>query len=117
MSKKLRKVLFLAAAVSTAAAAFCYLRKKHSTPEDSEEEDYDDFSDAEETDSDASGSYVTLTPETAEQAAETTEDAPQDTFTPLAEQVVSPSDKVNPSVEEFFDEEDSSEEDPPASGT
>ena len=48
-------------------------------------------------------------------AAQDTSDASagQDGFTPLAEQVADTAQKAEESVEEFFDEEDSTDEEPP----
>lgn len=150
MSKKFRKLLFLSAAVASATAAVCYfVRKKESALDEPEEDDYDDFSDDTEKDSDGSTNYVPLnndTPEAAsadsaevgntseesvpaENAAEETvsaEAAPSEepsgekasesaSFTPLAEQVAQAAEKAEESVEEFFDEDDSSEEEPPIS--
>ncbi len=114
MSKKFRKALFLTAAVGSAAGALLYFARKKLSLPDEHEEDYDDFSDDAEKDSDSSRSYVPLNSDTTEQTVteEPSSDTPEtDSFTPLAEQVAE--EKAEETVEEFFDEEDSSEEEPP----
>lgn len=120
MAKKFGKFLLLTAAVGTAAAAaYYYVRKKddiNSVMQD-DDEDYDDFSDdlddASET---ASRNYVALNRE-GQSAAESNVSAPDkesDTeFTPLAEQIAqADEEKMEKSVEEFFDEESTDEESP-----
>lgn len=125
MAKKFGKFLLFTAAVSSAVAAVYYfVHKKNGAQDSAEEEDYDDFSNDAEKDSDASRSYVPLNPETSE--AETaapeetdpekeTEAPAEEGFTPLADQVPQDSEKAEDSVEEFFDEEDGSDEEPPIS--
>lgn len=64
MAKKFGKILLFTAAIGSAAAAvYYYVHKKHAEQDNIEEEDYDDFSDDTEEDSDASRSYVPLSPE------------------------------------------------------
>lgn len=128
MAKKFGKVLLCTAAISTAVAAVYYfIHKKNVEHEGAEEEDYDDFSDEAPKGSDTSRSYVPLNPETpAQEAADAakeqgsdeaspTEGCPQDAFTPLAEKVAQTAEKAEETVEEFFDEEDGSDEEPPLS--
>ncbi len=121
MAKKFGKFLLLTAAVGTAAAAaYYYVRKKDgiSSVIQDDDEDYDDFSDdlddASET---ASRNYVALNREGQSAAAESNVSAPDkesDTeFTPLAEQIAqTDEEKMEKSVEEFFDEESTDEEPP-----
>ena len=75
------------------------------------DEDYDDFSedmDNEET----PRSYVALNRDTATDTDEAASDE-EDTFTPLAEQVAQNTEEaLDETVEEFFDEEDPTEEEP-----
>lgn len=123
MAKKFGKFLLFTAAVgATAAAAYYFVRKKDSDLSifQDEDEDYDDFSDEFGDDTDTSTrSYVSLTRD----GQDTSEDiaAPADyedaaTFTPLTEQLEQDvEDKLDETIEEFFDEEDSSEEEPPIS--
>jgi len=159
MAKKFGKVLFLTAAVASAAAGvYIYLRKRDAAQNDLEEEDYDDLSEETEKDADASRNYVPLNhdasaaknaentegaPEAAQPADENSgetsnveefpigktpeaenasssaekasEDAPdkEKTFTPLTEQVTQAAEKTADTVEEFFDEEDGPDEEPP----
>lgn len=114
MAKKFGKFLLFTAAVGTAAAAIhYYLQKKKSENAESEDEDYDDFSDE-------SKSYVPLTPEDgAGQSGSDSGSAPaeeqskteEDSFTPLKEAVENAAEKADDTienVEEFFDEEDGS---------
>lgn len=122
MAKKFGKFLLLTAAVGSAAAAvFYYLQKKDAENSVPEDDDYDDFSEDLEEDAEAPHhSYVPLTPEhkTAEEpeAAE----APQtdgSAFTPLgqmAKAAENAGEKAEETVEEFFDEEDSADTEPPA---
>ena len=99
MSKKFGKFLLATAALTTAAAAaYYYLHKKDSVcsfdPE--EEEDFDNFSkEAVDTDA-ASRNYVQLNKEDAAKTASAEE----------------PAETVE-EVEEFFDEEDSTNGEPP----
>lgn len=110
MAKKFGKFLLLTAAVGSAAAAvYYYMQKKDSVTDIPEDEDYDDFSDDLNEDSDSSRNYVSLNPEgrSDKPAGEASEK--KDTFTPLAEQVK----KTEETVEEFFDEEDPVEDNSP----
>lgn len=112
MAKKFGKFLLFTAAVGTAAAAIhYYLQKKNAEHTESEDEDYDDFS------QDSPG-YVPLTPNAKNETAES-EDASEtpkkDGFTPLKESVENAAEKAEDAVEnveEFFDEEDGSDEEP-----
>lgn len=114
MAKKFKKVLLFAAAIGTvAAAAHHYLQKKNAADTSAEDEDYDDFSEeSDEEKANGSRSYVPLTPEPkAEKPEEKT-----DSFTPLKDTVKQTAEKAEDAienVEEFFDEEDASDEEPP----
>ena len=128
MSKKFRKALLATAAIASAAGALLYLSRKKAADE-TEDSDYDDFSDDGAGDSDSSRSYVQLNPDTPEKeetaspecccgetapAEEAPAEAPEtESFTPLADQAPAAEEKTEEAVEEFFDEEDSSEEEPP----
>lgn len=132
MAKKFGKLLLISAAIGSAIGAVYYFARKKDAERDSAEDDYDDFSEENEKESD-SRSYVPLNPEgqadEKESAAPAQEEAPadsncaaqdtsdasagQDGFTPLAEQVADTAQKAEESVEEFFDEEDSTDEEPP----
>ncbi|MCM1191567.1 MAG: hypothetical protein NC123_09130 [Butyrivibrio sp.] len=122
MAKKFGKFLLFTAAVGTAAAAVhYYLQKKGVGHAESEDEDYDDFSGD-------SPNYVSLTPDAKDEAAGAADakgeaagaaeeqDAPaKDGFTPLKESVENAAEKADDTienVEEFFDEEDASDEEP-----
>ena len=129
MAKKFGKLLVFSAVIGSAIGAVCYFVRKKNAETDNAEEDYDDFSGEEETKSDDSRNYVPLTPdakpEKAEEEAPAAETASEETpkedaaeesgFTPLAEQVAETAQKAEETVEEFFDEEDSSDEEPPIS--
>ena len=132
MAKKFGKLLLVSAAIGSAIGAVYYFARKKDAERDSAEDDYNDFSEENEKESD-SRSYVPLNPEGQaegkESAAPAQEEAPadsncaaqdtsdasagQDGFTPLAEQVADTAQKAEESVEEFFDEEDSTDEEPP----
>ncbi len=135
MAKKFGKLLLVSAAIGSAIGAVYYFARKKDAERGSAEDDYDDFSeeDEKEKDSDSRG-YVPLSPEgqageEKESAAPAQEESPaasnyaaqdtsdasagQDGFTPLAEQVADTAQKAEESVEEFFDEEDSTDEEPP----
>ena len=132
MAKIFGKLLLVSAAIGSAIGAVYYFARKKDAERDSAEDDYDDFSEENEKESD-SRSYVPLNPEGQaegkESAAPAQEEAPadsncaaqdtsdasagQDGFTPLAEQVADTAQKAEESVEEFFDEEDSTDEEPP----
>ena len=120
MAKKFGKLLVFSAVIGSAIGAVCYFARKKNAEADIAEEDYDDFSEDEETKSDDSRSYVPLTPdaqpETAGEEAPAGEAASEESgFTPLSEQVAETAQKAEETVEEFFDEEDSSDEEPPIS--
>lgn len=113
MAKKFKKVLLFAAAIGTvAAAAHHYLQKKNAADTPAEDEDYDDFSEEPIEEVTRSRSYVPLTPEPkAEKPEEKT-----DSFTPLKDTVEQTAEKAEgaiENVEEFFDEEDATDEEPP----
>lgn len=103
MSKKFGKFLLFTAAAGTAAAAYYFYKQKKETDSSaSADEDYDDFSEDAGEDA-ASRNYVSLQPE-------------DNSFTPLekaAKTVEDASEKAEETVEEFFDEGDASDEEPP----
>lgn len=114
MAKKLGKFLLFTAAVGTAAAAvYYYMQKKEAESTVPEDEDYDDFSEDLDEETDASRNYVPLNSENKTAEEPQTDDS---TFTPL-EQVArtaeEAAEKTEETVEEFFDEEESSDEEPP----
>lgn len=122
MAKKLGKiVLFTAAVASVATAVYYFMQKKEREKDIAEEEDFDDFSDDTDKTSESSRNYVPLNSDApAEETetdsaseSETPEKEPEGTFTPLSEQVSQAADKTVETVEEFFDEEDGSDEEPP----
>jgi len=116
MANKFGKFLLFTAAVGTAAAAaYYYVHKKdadYSYPMD-DDDDYDDFSDDCDEPVSTSRNYVALNTDSPD--ASTPEDDAD--FTPLSEQIANqeeaPVDETVENVEEFFDEEDASEEEPP----
>lgn len=118
MAKKFGKVLLITAAIGSAVGAICYFLKKKDAAQDTEEEDYDDFAEKKENTCAKSSNYVPLNPETKaddekpSDSDEAKEEA-SDSFTPLAEHVAQAAEKAEETVEEFFDEEDGSEEEPP----
>ena len=106
MAKKFGKfLLFTAALGGAAAAAYYYFQKKDTDNLAIEDEDYDDFSEDLEDEAEAGKKYVSLTPDTEEN------------FVPLDKVAKSEeskgSDKDDADVEEFFDEEDGTDEEPP----
>lgn len=112
MAKKFGKFLLFTAAVGTAAAAVhYYLQKKSTEHTESEDEDYDDFSED-------SPNYVPLTPDSSSEKKESADEQPEpkkDGFTPLkdaVENAAAKTDDTIENVEEFFDEEDGSDEEP-----
>lgn len=115
MAKKFGKFLLISAALGgAAAAAYYYFQKKDLNNATTEDDDYDDFS--EDLDDEAETKYVSLTP-SIEDSTEADEE--KDTFVPL-EQVAQPADMAENEikelqVEEFFDEEDGTDEEPPIS--
>ncbi|MCH5337322.1 MAG: hypothetical protein J1E03_00940 [Acetatifactor sp.] len=110
MAKKFGKFLLFTAAIGgAAAAAYYYFQKKDSDNLVSEDDDYDDFSEDLEDEAETGKKYVSLTPDTEE------------SFVSL-DKVAKPADKTKESmsgdkddadVEEFFDEEDGGDEEPP----
>lgn len=129
MANKFGKFLLCTAAIGTAAAAaYYYFSKKDSDLSMLHEvdDDYDDFSDDLDDDTDTSSrSYVALNREgttaediTSESINAVESNNPSETtdtssFTPLAEQLVQPTEEnTEETIEEFFDEdeEDSEEE-------
>ena len=137
MAKKFGKILLITAAIGTAAAAaYYYMQKKDSVVDVPEEDDYDDFSEDLDSDTESSRNYVSLNTETKPEGNESPEEEnvseeeisseaesvseekkeseAQDTFTPLTEQVKIAEEKAAETVEEFFDENDSAEKDTPA---
>lgn len=116
MAKKFGKILLFTAAIGSAAAAvYYYVHKKHAEQDNIEEEDYDDFSDDTEEDSDASRSYVPLSPEGAQEqeAPAAQEDPAEEAFSPLKESAAKAAEATEETVEAFFNEEDASDEEPP----
>ena len=126
MAKKFGKFLLFTAAVGTAAAAaYYYMQQKDSQLKESSDadDDYDDFHEDLEESNEFSRNYVPLntavqTPETsAPEKADTTDaDADASDFTPLSDQAADLSkeeDETVEDVEEFFDEEDAEDEEPP----
>ena len=105
MAKKFGKFLLFTAAV------YYYMRKKDAVELSPEDDDYDDFSEDLDEDTDSSRNYVPLT-----------SDAEKDSFVPLnqvaqsaekTESAAKEEQKADADVEEFFDEEDATEEEPP----
>lgn len=137
MAKKFGKILLFTAAIGTAAAAaYYYMQKKDSVVDVPEDDDYDDFSEDLDAETDSSRNYVSLnteakaegnespeegnaseeakTSEAESDSEEKEESEGQDTFTPLTEQVKNAEEKAAESVEEFFDENESAEKDAPS---
>uniref|UniRef100_UPI004056C3C3 hypothetical protein n=1 Tax=Acetatifactor sp. TaxID=1872090 RepID=UPI004056C3C3 len=136
MAKNFGKFLLFTAAVGTAAAAaYYYVRKKETADMNvqDDDEDYDDFCEDLDDDTNASSrNYVALNREaqpvseenTASSQEEATAEAapaektatPESVFTPLADKVAhvtkSVEEKLEKTVEEFFDEESTDEEPP-----
>ena len=123
MAKKFGKLLLFSAAIGSAvAAAYYVVQKKAGVHDVAEEDDYDDFSEETDEKSREARNYVPLNPDEAaeknsqEEAAPSGEDPEKEkAFTPLTEQVAQASANAEESVEEFFDEEDSSDAEPPIS--
>lgn len=117
MAKKFGKFLLFTAAVGTAAAAaYYYVRKKDSEASifQDDDDDYDDFSEDLDDDTDASSrNYVPLNRE-GQSTSEDNGSQQKSTsdFTPL-EHLAQDTEKLEETVEEFFDEEDSSDEESP----
>ena len=117
MAKKFGKFMLFTAAVGGAAAAvYYYLRKKDTDAAALEDEDYDDFSEDSDEEKKDTTNYVPLTPDAQASDDEKKEDA----FVPL-EQVAQNAGNAeagesnDPEVEEFFDEEDPVDKEPPMS--
>lgn len=128
MAKKFGKFLLFTAAVGTAAAAaYYYMQQKDSKLKESydADDDYDDFHEDLEESNEFSRNYVPLntaaqTPDaSAPEKADTTDaDTDASAFTPLADQAPDLSgeeDETVEGVEEFFDEEDAEDAEPPIS--
>lgn len=132
MANKFGKFLLFTAAVGTAAAAVYYYtqKKENEAPFDEDDDDYDNFfSDDVRESSDASRNYVPLnsgaaqTEHFSEKISEVSEKVSEvaanvkDTFTPLAEKAVSAvqtvQNKIEETMEDFFDEGDSDDEPAP----
>ena len=127
MSKKFAKLLLFSAAIGSAIGTAYYFARKKNAEADSAEEDYDDFDEEESKPCDCR-SYVPLSPdENAKEEAPAEENAPaaeapagEDGFTHLAdftskaEQAGETLQNAEETVEEFFDE-DSTTEEPPIS--
>ena len=120
MAKKFGKFLLFTAAVGgAAAAAYYYFQKKDADNLASEDEDYDDFSEDLDDDAETGKNYVTLVPD-ADASTEASAEKKEDTFVPL-DQMAQPADKskvkkddkTGTEVEEFFDEEDDTDEELP----
>ena len=110
MAKKFGKfVLFTAALSGAAAAAYYYFRKKDSDNLVIEDDDYDDFSEDLEDEAEAGKKYVSLTPDTEEGFVPLDKVAKSDD----KDKGSKSSDKDDADVEEFFDEEDGTDEEPP----
>ena len=131
MAKKFGKFLLCTAAIGTAvAAAYYYMRKKDTACATPEDDDYDDFSEDLEDDAASSHSYVPLKNEgkTADSPEATVSDGAYSSekegegFVPLAEHAAQAADTLEKAadtaeatVEEFFDEDDTPDEEPPIS--
>lgn len=118
MAKKFGKFLLFTAAVGgAAAAAYYYFQKKDSNDHLSEDEDYDDFSEDLDDEADSDKKYVSLTPDKKDSEKEA-DMGKEDTFVPLDQvaqtvEKTEEDDETDPEVEEFFDEEDATDEEPP----
>ena len=123
MAKKFGKfLLFTAALGSAVGAAYYYFKKRDEIISLPEDDDYDDFAEDLDEETDTSKNYVPLNQEkSAEGDKEKKEKT--DSFVPLSEMTKSAeakketgkdADKTETEVEEFFDEGDAdSEEEPP----
>lgn len=124
MAKKFGKFLLFTAAVGTAAAAaYYYMQQKDSKLKESydADDDYDDFHEDLEESNEFSRNYVPLntaaqTPDaSAPEKADTTDaDTDASAFTPLSD-LSGEEDETVEGVEEFFDEEDAEDAEPPIS--
>lgn len=128
MAKKFGKFLLFTAAVGTAAAAaYYYMQQKDSQLKESSDadDDYDDFHEDLDESTEFSRNYVPLN--TTAQASAVKEDTTADPapaseeasdFSPLSDQTATLSGEEGETiedVEEFFDEEDAEDEEPPVS--
>ncbi len=118
MAKKFGKFLLFTAAVGAAAtAAYYFMQKKDIslTGLTDEDDDYDDFYEDLDDDLDNTRSYVSLSRDAAPAVDADDEDETGDEgfFTPLAEQVAEVIEEKVEDSEEFFDEDDASDEEPP----
>ena len=118
MAKKFGKFLLFTAAVgSAAAAAYYFFQKKAARHDVSEDEDYDDFSEDLDEEGESGKKYVELTPSADEKAAgeekKTDSFVPLDKVAPSTEKAGNADSKADPQVEEFFDEEDGTDTEPP----
>lgn len=115
MAKKFGKFLLFTAAIGSAAvAAYYFLQKKGSADAVPEDDDYDDFSEDLDSDTEENHNYVSLTPESG--SAEVSGEQKGNGFTPLSDTISQAADSAEETVEEFFDEEDPSDMEPPLSG-
>ncbi|MCM1540240.1 MAG: hypothetical protein NC121_03160 [Blautia sp.] len=133
MAKKFGKFLLFTAAVGSAAAAVCYyMRKKDSATDVPADEDYDDFSEDLDDKTESSRNYVSLNTDaktespaeedsgkndttehsSEEQGSEECGSEERSAFTPLSEQIQKAGETVEES-EEFFDEDDPTEDNAP----
>ena len=114
MAKKFKKFLLFTAAVGGAAAAVCYFKHKKDADNDTlVDDDFDDFNEDLDEDAETTTNYVPLTPDTEDASSE-------DSFVPL-DKVAQNADKAETTeggnsdvqVEEFFDEDDETEDETP----
>lgn len=115
MAKKFGKFLFFTAAVGAAAGAVAYYLQKKDVLNMADrfgDEDYDDFSEDLDEESENSRNYVSLNSGSKPDGENAESEDKADNFTPLAEKAttVKPV-KTEATVEEFFDEEDAEEGD------
>ncbi len=116
MAKKFGKILLATAAIGTAAAAaYYYFRKKDAdlAASDNDDEDYDDFSEDLDDDTDSSRTYVALNRDNTQTTEGKNE---EESFTPLNETISNAAKavegKAEEVVEDFFDEEDPADSEP-----
>jgi len=111
MAKKFGKFLLLTAAVGTAAAAaYYFMQKKDSEVDIPDDEDYDDFSENLDENTEPSRNYVPLNPDTKAETPADEDSEKKDSFTPLSDQVK----KTEETVEEFFNEDTPAGDNAPA---
>lgn len=110
MAKKFGKFLLFSAVLGgAAAAAYYYFQKKDADNSLSEDEDFDDFSEDSDGETETDRKYVSLTPGGEAPAQEEKKDSfvPLDKVAQPAEKSEAGSENASDSeVEEFFDEED-----------